>query len=663
MVEQAGTAKTARTTAAQSHATVQASSRVDHGRHQSSTRRPSWAGPAPAVATAIAAAFVCSIGVVRLLQIVNHGGPVWQQVEAGGYVAGLVASHVAFCVLWIKRRLSPAAIIGLLGLQVVLAVVPFLRFPDWWIGIQGFLAAALVLALRPAISVPVAALIVVTVPSVIALADRSAQEIRFGLAATLLALASGYGLPRLARLLSDIAAACEALVRAARTHERQEVAEQLDHRLATSLAWIMSSAQSAANSLSTGSSAAAPPDLEDLLRECRSASAEVRSVAGQYLDNEPVEDPTTAEKLPAMPPRLASAIVAFSVGIFAVMSLPLIVRDHPLSTAGFGVVSLMLLMALQLGYFSNPRLRPGGRTGLLALLAQACLVYVPILMLGYAWADFAGFLGGSLLLTLPAVAAIPLVAVGAAVAASVTLGDFGLLMALSMAVSNVATALVVYGLTRLARLARELRTASQQAVSAASGEERVRLSRDVHDLLGLSLSAMTLKAELATRLAPDKSAAAAKELTEIADLARDGIAEVRTIPDGRTALELDDEISLARAALTAADIAVSIQPIPAGLPKDHAMLLATVVREGVTNALKHSSATTCSVAFSATETGIEFRLVNDGVAPSHHREDHHGRGIGNLRDRVECVGGTFRVGAGPDGTYVLSAELPAAVIQ
>lgn len=619
-------------------------------------RRLRWADPGPNVAIAIAVAFVCAVGVVRLLQIVQNGELLSSRVEGVAYLLAMVATQIAFSVLWSRRRLTPTTTVLLLGLEMILVVMPFVRFPGWWIGVGGFLAASLVLALRPSFSIPAAIFMVVATPGVVALADRSARQIRFGLASTGLALISVYGLTRLVRLMHDISATRDTLSRAARVHERRQLAEQLDSRLGASLAGIMSATRSAAASLATGPATGAP-DLEKLVRMCRTATAEAREVAHQTLDRDPGHDATTQASLPAMPPRLARGIVATAVLFFGVMSLPLILEDHDLPATLFGVTCLTTLVALQLGYFSNPNQRPGGRIGVLALLAQASLVFIPLTLFGFAWGDYGGFLGASLLLTLPAEVGIPLAGLVAIAAGLPALPGLGLFMMLSMIASNVATTLVVYGLTRLARLARELRTASQHAIAAAANDERVRLSRDIHDLLGLSLSAMTLKAELASRLVQDQPAAVATELEEITTLARDGIAEVRDIPEGGPPLALADEIDFARAALTAANVALEIHSLPADLPEPNATTLATVVREGVTNVLRHSTASRCAISISNTQTGIGLRIVNDGIS---HPTDHQpGNGIDNLRSRVGSVGGTFQAGVEPGGTFSLVAELPA----
>src|SRR5690606_10145432 len=143
----------------------------------------------------------------------------------------------------------------------------------------------------------------------------------------------------------------------------------------------------------------------------------------------------------------------------------------------------------------------------------------------------------------------------------------------------------------------------------AVAEERLRFARDLHDLLGHSLSVIALKSELAAKLAtkdPDKAAA---EMADVRRLTGESLTEVQLAVDGYRTLDLDEELTRARTALEAAGTRCVVEAGPGELSPEARALLAWVVREGATNVLKHSSASRCSITFA--DGVLEMR--NDGV--------------------------------------------------
>src|SRR5262249_21182601 len=156
---------------------------------------------------------------------------------------------------------------------------------------------------------------------------------------------------------------------------------------------------------------------------------------------------------------------------------------------------------LQLLYFSRPDTRVRSGPSYLLLAVQAGLVYLPLLQYGDSWLGLPSLLAGTVLLVLPPVAAWTAVA---AVVASLGLGEAELtglaITTTYIALATVVFGLEVYGLTRLARLITELHAARSELASAAVAHERLRFARDLHDLLGLRLSEIAPKGELAHRL-------------------------------------------------------------------------------------------------------------------------------------------------------------------
>ncbi|GAA3654059.1 signal transduction histidine kinase [Lentzea atacamensis] len=324
--------------------------------------------------------------------------------------------------------------------------------------------------------------------------------------------------------------------------------------------------------------------------------------------------------------------------------------------------SLACLLAigyLQLRVFSRPSANLRSAKAYLALGAMAALIYVPYPFFANAWSGMPGFLAGSALLVLSG--RVRWVVFGAvALSNSVIKSAYvdALPQLVYYTVSPLASGLVVYGLSRLPPLVKQLETVRSELAGLAVSQERLRFARDLHDLLGFSLSAITLKVELARRLVGEHTERALKELAEILSIAREALTDVRAVASSYRELSLTDEIESARSVLTAAGVETTIE---AG---DHADLsprsrtvLATVLREGVTNLLRHSQATRCTISISGMDRLVSLDVVNDG-GPVEAGAD-RGSGLSNLDIRTTAIGGSLLAQTSPDGTFRLHAEVPA----
>jgi two-component system sensor histidine kinase DesK len=315
-------------------------------------------------------------------------------------------------------------------------------------------------------------------------------------------------------------------------------------------------------------------------------------------------------------------------------------------------VYMFALLLLQLLYFGKDPGRLRTRTGFAAVAAQAALAYLPLLEFGHAWNGMPGFVAGSALLVLPA---IPAWSVFAGVVLSMVLiqGSDGWDPAslTYIAVSTAITALVVYGLTRLSTLVKEVNAARTQLAEMAVARERLRFARDLHDLLGYSLSAITLKSELTHRLVTKDPERARDELSEVLAISRQALADVRSVASGYRELSLEEESRSARSVLAAADVAV--------LPARITTVLATVLREGVTNVLRHSKAEHVEICVHQNADQVSIVVINDGV-PDEPMEQvaHSGSGIHNLSDRATTLGGILNAGVADDGRFHLTASVP-----
>jgi two-component system, NarL family, sensor histidine kinase DesK len=178
----------------------------------------------------------------------------------------------------------------------------------------------------------------------------------------------------------------------------------------------------------------------------------------------------------------------------------------------------------------------------------------------------------------------------------------------------------------------QLVRAREELADLAVAEERNRFSRDLHDILGHTLTVVTLKAELAGRLLDVDPQRARSELAEVERLSRDALADVRRAVGGYRDLSLAAELARAREALRSAGIAGDLPTTVDDVPADLRDLFAWTVREGVTNVVRHSRATRCTVRLGP--TGI--RVEDDGAGPA--TGDVEGYGLVGLRERAVAAG-------------------------
>jgi len=249
--------------------------------------------------------------------------------------------------------------------------------------------------------------------------------------------------------------------------------------------------------------------------------------------------------------------------------------------------------------------------------------------------------------------AVPLMgAVVAAVATSGVLLGLPVPRTVNYALSTVVTGLVVYSLLKLAQLSRELRESQDGLARAAVVEERLRAARDLHDLLGHTLAAILLKCELARRLDADR---ARKELDDVLTMTNRAMEDLRTVSGERGRLSVTAEAESARSLLTAAGIAVELDLDHDILGKDVDTTLGVVLREAVTNILRHSTARRCTIRTSARDGTVRLSVRNDGVRSSPGRRG--SAGIGNLTTRLAALDGRLAV-TQDNGWFELTATVP-----
>lgn len=219
---------------------------------------------------------------------------------------------------------------------------------------------------------------------------------------------------------------------------------------------------------------------------------------------------------------------------------------------------------------------------------------------------------------------------------------------------------VTAAILTLAETVMELRATRQELARTAVEKERLRFSRDLHDLLGHTLSVIVVKSEAARRLAPRDMNAALTQVADIESVGRQALTEIREAVTGYREGSLATELDRARSALTAAGIEPVLRRSGPPLAPQSEALLGWVVREAVTNVVRHSHATTCSFVVDGNAERVRLTVTDDGRGPGAPATPGiGGTGLTGLTERLAATGGSLRAGPGPQGGFVLTAELPA----
>mgnify|MGYP001493479334 CR=1 FL=1 len=316
----------------------------------------------------------------------------------------------------------------------------------------------------------------------------------------------------------------------------------------------------------------------------------------------------------------------------------------------------LLIVCLQYEFGTFGR-RTGGTAHPLAAAALLLLACLPLPWYGLDWALMCGPAAAALLPALPPGAAGPLC--GLIALPLLCSGADPLALARTCCAAGLA-AFVLGGVARLAACTTALHASRAALAERAVSAERLRLARDLHDLLGYSISAITLKGELSQRLISIDPDLARAELASLLGISRQALADIRTISSGYRTLSFAAEARAAAQVLEAANIATKVDLTDCeSLPPAADALLATVLREGVTNVIRHSKARKCLLRAYCRADGIHLMLVNDGVrAREGMLAPHSGAGIENLTERLAAVGGHLHTRVSGD-CFRLVAEIPA----
>jgi two-component system sensor histidine kinase DesK len=261
---------------------------------------------------------------------------------------------------------------------------------------------------------------------------------------------------------------------------------------------------------------------------------------------------------------------------------------------------------------------------------------------------------GGILLSSRAAAALTVItsaAVGAGLAAAGS--DDSTVAAYVLTFLAVGTVMIALG--ALVRANRDLRIAREELARTAVSEERLRIARDLHDLLGHTLSLIALKAELAAKLVESDASRARLELEDVQNVAREGLAEVREAVHEYRLRSVGDAIEGARSTLAAAGIECRVDSKAGELPADIESVFAWAVREASTNVVRHSGAHACAITLARTAMGVSLQVDDDGEGSD---SSAPGSGLEGLAERARRLHGTLEAGASPEGGFRLRLTVP-----
>lgn len=215
---------------------------------------------------------------------------------------------------------------------------------------------------------------------------------------------------------------------------------------------------------------------------------------------------------------------------------------------------------------------------------------------------------------------------------------------------------------RLRRSRQALLRKQEEVEHMATIAERERISRDLHDLLGHSLSLIALKAELARKLAERNPEACRREIADIEATARQALGEVRSAVSGYRESGLAHALASARASLAAADVELDERVERVQLAPETEHVVALALREAVTNVVRHAGARRCTLSLAQEGANAVLRVMDDGAGlrDVHDlRELRHGNGLSGMQERAAAIGGKLALAVVATSGLALELRVPA----
>lgn len=333
--------------------------------------------------------------------------------------------------------------------------------------------------------------------------------------------------------------------------------------------------------------------------------------------------------------------------------------DSPLTTVLAAAFALALFAASQVTIsWSYHSAQLDDRFRLVLLVPLAALSVALPLWLGKDWTILLTYLAATCAVAVPPRLTLPALATSVSLAAFVAERVAGA-ETTSLVVMTAAVGLSMTTYRRILDLNAELRHTRRELARTAVTQERLRFARDMHDTLGHDLLQLTLRAEVTRRLYRAGRTDVEAELQQIEDMGRQCLERVREAVTGYRRLSLPAVIEEARPTLADAGISVTVHLTKDPLPQDVETALSWVVREALTNVVRHAQATHCRVRLSTEGGRAVLEVLDDGKGPVRRPLlGPGGNGLTGLAERVTALGGSLRTSAAPGGGFRLLAAVP-----
>jgi two-component system sensor histidine kinase DesK len=356
------------------------------------------------------------------------------------------------------------------------------------------------------------------------------------------------------------------------------------------------------------------------------------------------------------PKRYVIVALWLAFGLFPIVDFlsggPSVARAIPVLAAAFAFIATYLYAML------SDRRMPG-LYGWRAVAPMIALSAVLVAADGTRWVAMVVFTAAAAGRRLPpAHAGRVIIAMSLLAAGAMLVDDGGTGNAIAMGLTVLGIGYWALMMVRTLVQNEELRAAQAEIARLAVNDERLRIARDLHDLLGHSLSVVSLKSQLAGRLLPEQPEEAAKHVADIEAVSRRALTEVREAVAGYRRPVLAEELEGARSALADAGVEVDVDAPAVELPADAEAVLAWAVREGTTNALRHAGARKVRIAVRADGERARVEVVDDGQGPG---AGAPGTGLAGLAERAARVRGRLESGPAGERGFRLAVDVPLEV--
>jgi two-component system sensor histidine kinase DesK len=354
---------------------------------------------------------------------------------------------------------------------------------------------------------------------------------------------------------------------------------------------------------------------------------------------------------PVMPP---GAMPFFSLSYLLMLLFPAIIPNFPYTNWPLTAISAIVFLPLYFLFFWTRGWRRGAVLAAMVLLGIALM---PANRFANTYIIYATILGAHL--SVRGMLLVFVLGHGAAFGAMSLLNGPTTVIALSNLFSGGLAMLGCRVWYSYARKNEALKLSQIEVQRIAALAERERIGRDLHDLLGHTLSVIVLKSELAVKLMDRDMEAARVEMREVERVTRQTLFEVRRAVSGMRAHGLMGELANGRAALDSAQVAFEYTVQPHDLPAQAENVLAMCLREAITNIIRHARARRCRVMLDCGDDNVSLEISDDGIGGVRAE----GNGLTGMRERIESAGGRLIVESRAETGTTLRIELPNRQIE